>query len=403
MDSLYMNAAVYLDAKIYAVLTAYDENGDYALKLRLIPLKDDYKNLKRELVVYSKIPANIPLKAGREFGEILKVLYLQCDIIKTLSDGSAIINAGQWHGLEMGKYNTNLGTVEIKNISRYEATIAGSKFTGVNSIEFKQLPNLKSYLKKISYDIEENSAKTYSADEVLDRKGGRIKESIKTTCVINLGASACLPGYGSFLSTEYMGINKPEVDYAGIFITSALVITHLGLVPVMTDFKVNFFPWVNDSDRTDQMKRLNYFMWGTIPLTLTASFFSQLSYNYTEKNMLPPQFESHDASAAILSVFVPGAGMFYKGYRWAGWGMYLSEMTLAGCAVYAEDKKDRNILLGSLAAIKLIEICASYIITPSYPFFKKEISHSDNINFFVGLNKDHNNDKEFTAAITLSF
>jgi hypothetical protein len=100
---------------------------------------------------------------------------------------------------------------------------------------------------------------------------------------------------------------------------------------------------------------------------------------------------------------VPGGGMFYKGYRWTGWGIYLSEMTLIGCSVYTEDKKNRNILLGSLAALKCIEIAAAYIITPAYPFFLKEISHSDNINFFVGLNKDHNNTKEFTAAISLSF
>jgi hypothetical protein len=181
------------------------------------------------------------------------------------------------------------------------------------------------------------------------------------------------------------------------------MITHLGLVPVMTDFEVNFFPWVKDSSKSKQMKRLHYFMWGTIPLTFTASFFSQLSYNYTEKNILPPQFESYNTSAAILSIFVPGGGMFYKGYRWTGWSFYLSEMTLAGFAVHAEDKKDRKIFIGSLAALKCIEITASYIITPSYDFFKKEISHSDNINFFAGLDRDHNNTKEFIAGISLSF
>jgi len=402
-DTLYMNAAQYLNAKIYAVLTAYYENGDYALKLKLIPIKDDYNDLKREVIVYSKIPANIHLKAAREFAKILKTLHLKSDIIKILSNGSAIINTGQWHGLETGKYNTNLGTVEIKNVSRYESIITGIDLGKVNSIEFKVLPNLKSYLKKIDYDIAENSAKTYSVDEVLDKKGGRIKKSINGICVINMGASACLPGYGSFLSIEYMGIEKGAVDYEGIFITSALMITHAGLVPFMTDFKVNFFPWVKDSDRTEQIKRLNYFMWCTIPLTFTASFFSQLSYNYTAKNILPPQFENYNTSAAVLSIFVPGGGMFYKGYRLTGWSIYLSEMTIAGLSAYTDDKKNRNILLGSLAALKCIEIAASYIITPSYSFFKKEITHSDNINFFAGLNKDHNNDKEFTAAISLSF
>ena len=402
-DTLYMNAAQYLNAKIYAVLTAYDSNGDYALTLRLIPIKDEYRNLKREVTLYSKIPANIPLKASREFANILKTLPLQSDIVKTLPDGSAVIDAGQWHGLEPGKYKTDLGIVEVKNISRYESTITGLNFDKIDSIEFKVLPNLKSYIKKIEYNIKENSAKTYSMDDALDKKGGRIKESINGICIVNMGASACLPGYGSFLAAEYMGIEKGKVDYGGIFITSALMVTHLGLVPYMTDFKVNFFPWVKDSGRTDRMKRLNYFMWGTIPLTFTASFFSQLSYNYTEKDILPPQFEDCDTAAAVVSVFVPGGGMFYKGYRWTGWGIYIGEMTLMGSAVYAKDKKKRNILIGSLAALKCIEIAASYIITPSYSFFRKEISHSDSINFFVGIDKDYNNGNEFTAAISLSF
>jgi hypothetical protein len=333
---------------------------------------------------------------------------LHSDIIKTLPDGSAIINAGQWHGLEIGKYKTNLGQVEITNVSRYESVITGINFAGMNSIEFKVLPNLKRYIKKINYDIEENTAKTYSVDEILDKKGGRVQESIKGACVINMGASVILPGYGSFLATEYMGIEMGVVDYQGIFITYALLTTHLGLVPVMTDFKVNFFPWVKDSGKTVQEKRLHYFLWGTIPLTFTASFFSQLSYNYTEKNILPPVFESHDTSAAVLSIFVPGGGLFYKGYRWTGWSIYISEMTIASFAIYTENKKNRNILVGSLAAIKCLEIAASYIITPAYGFFQKERRGgyhppAHNINFYVGINKDHNNDKEFTAVIGWGF
>jgi hypothetical protein len=118
-DTRYMNAAIYLDAKVYAVLTAYYENGDYALNLRVIPVKDDYKELKHETVVYSKIPANIPLKAAREFANILKSVPLHSDIIKTLPDGSAIINAGQWHGLEIGKYKTNRRTFVIAHEHHY--------------------------------------------------------------------------------------------------------------------------------------------------------------------------------------------------------------------------------------------------------------------------------------------
>jgi hypothetical protein len=170
----------------------------------------------------------------------------------------------------------------------------------------------------------------------------------------------------------------------------------------MTDFEVNFFPWVEDNDRTARMRRLNYFMWGTLPLTFTASFYSQLAYQYREKKLLPPAFADPDVSAAVVSVFIPGGGMFYKGYSISGWGIYLTELSLAGFAVYTEDNGERKALLCSLAVFKCLEIILSYTLPVSYPFYKKEIG-SGNYDFSVSFSEDMDSGNAITASVSLHY
>lgn len=402
-SSLYRNAAVMLKADIYAVLAAYQQNGDYVLELFIYPLNEKYGNLKAEKIIRSRIAENLPLKAAAEFAALLKDVKLKCEIIKTYEDGSVLINAGQWHGLEIGNYSTTAGNINIKDVSRYTAVADGMNFREGDVIEFRFLPELDEYIESSRYEIKKNTARIYSTDEFFDKRDGSVKESLKGTCVINMGANLILPGYGSFLSLEYMGIEKGKADYAGVAITASLTSVQLGLVPVMTDFDVSFFPWVDDPDRTDQMKRLNYYLWGTLPLTFTASFFSQLSYNYTALNMLPPEFADHDRSAAIISVFVSGGGMFYKGYRWSGWGLYLSELSMAGYAVYTEDKDTRNRILGSLAVLKCAEVALSYFISPSYANFNREISSFNSVDFSIGMNRNSQGGEDFTASVFLRY
>jgi len=392
-----------LKADVYAVLTSYDENGDYVLKIDLIPLNAKYKELKTERILKSRIPENLRLKAAREFYEILKEITLKSEVLRVLDDGSAVISSGQWHGLEAESYSTAAGNLKIKNVSRYSAVAEGGSFSTGQVIEFKLIPDLEKYIKRINYEIAENTVRKHGSDGILDKRDGRIKESIQGTCVINQGANFCLPGYGSVLSVEYMGIEKAKTDYAGVLIALSLTAVHLGLVPVMTDFDVKFIPWMRDSGRTDRMERLNYFMWGSLPFTFTASFFNQLAYNYKEKKMLPPQFADHDISAAALSLLIPGGGLFYKGYRWAGWGLYMGEISLAGYASYVEDKNTRSILLVSLGVFKCAEFLASYFIPQSYDFYKREVSSADDVDFSAGISKNKAGDSEITASLTLRY
>ena len=114
-------------------------------------------------------------------------------------------------------------------------------------------------------------------------------------------------------------------------------------------------------------------------------------------------FEDPDISATLVSLFIPGGGMFYKGYRWTGWGVYLGEMSLISCAVYTVDKDKRNVMLGSLAVIKLAEIIASYYVPASYPFFNREVSSTGNVDFSAGLSKNSAGDGEFTASASYHY
>ena len=216
-ETLYRNAAIYLKADLYAVITSYNDNGFYVLKLILVPLNDRYSGLKCEKIVTAHIPENIPLKTAREFAGLLKMVSLKSDILKINDDGSALINSGQWHGLEAGSYTTDSGIVNVKNVSRYTSVVQGVNFADTPVLDFKLFPQLDKFIKRIDYEIRINTVKVYGTDQFLNKKYGAVKGSIQGTCLINQGANCCLPGYGSFLSLDYMGVENGKPDYAGIF------------------------------------------------------------------------------------------------------------------------------------------------------------------------------------------
>ena len=400
-EEMYRKAALLVKADAYAVISSRNEKGNFSLRLKIIPINEMYQQLRCEKTLVSRIPENLPLKAARELAGILKGFPLRSNVLEVRDDGSAVIDSGQWNGLYAGTYSTGSGAIRVRDVSRFTSLVDGD-FKKGQVINFDLYPHLDGYIKSINELIRENTVRYYGTDEKLAKRGGGVKEAIRGTCIINQGASFCVPGYGSYLSLEYMGIDKAKPQYPAILFTGLLTLVHLGLVPVLTDFDVNFFPWVEDRDRTDRMKRLNYFMWGTLPLTFTASFYSQLAYQYGEKKLLPPAFSNPDMSAAVVSVFIPGGGLFYKGYTLSGWGMYIGELALAGTAVYADDTGERNVLLGSLAAMKCAEIILSWALPVSYPFYSRELASGD-IDFSVSVNSEHGTGGEITASVSLRY
>ncbi len=201
-----------------------------------------------------------------------------------------------------------------------------------------------------------------------------------------------------------MGIEKGEPDMYGVFATGGITALHLALPSMMNNFDINFFPWIMDDEKERRDQRLQYFLWGTLPLTFSVSFYNQLAYQYHRKSLLPPLFEDPDATAAAVSVFVPGGGMFYKGRRFEGWCFYLSEMTLAGYSVYQWDKTSGKAAAGGLLLLKAVEVAVSYAASPSYRVHRTEVSSGDNYpDFSVGINTGISGSDEVTLSVSIPF
>lgn len=385
-EELYRKAASAAGAEILCVLELSGENGLLKLAIKVEPLDESFSSVRSERSVRARIPANVAAKGAREIALLVKDQKLRCRVTGE-SGGVYRVNAGQWHGLTTGRYRTSGGEAEVSGVERFSSILRGLSAKSGDIIEFDICPDTENFVNRMNREIDENSARFYGTDAALNKRRGSAKESIIGTCVINQGASFCLPGYGSFLSLEYMGIEKGEADMYGVFATAGLTALHLTLPSMMNSFDINFFPWVMDNDKEKRDRRLQYFLWGSLPLTFSVSFYNQLAYQYHRKSLLPPLFEDHDATAAVVSVFIPGGGMFYKGHRLEGWCFYLSEMSMAGYAVYQWDNDSGKIAAGGLLLLKAAEVAFSWAVTPSYRVYKNEIGSDGGCpDLSVGLN-----------------
>lgn len=399
---LYRKAASTAGAELFCILDLSVENGLLRLSINLEPVDALYSSVKFNKIIYSRIPANLADKCAMEIALHVSSEKLKCMVIEK-SDEIIKINAGQWHGLSSGRYNTSAGYADVLLAGRFSSSIKGLDAAPGDIIEIEIYPDTVKFIEKLKRGIDENTARFYGTDASLNKRRGSAKESIIGTCVINQGASFCLPGYGSFLSVEYMGIDKGEPDMFGVFATGAITTLHLTLPSMMNDFDINFFPWIMDDDKERRDQRLQYFLWGTLPLTFSVSFYNQLAYQYHRKSLLPPLFEDHDLTAAAVSMFIPGGGLFYKGHRFEGWCFYLSEMSLAGYAVYQWDNTSGKAAAGGVLLLKAVEVAVSYAVDPSYSVYRTETSSADLPDFSVGFNAGPGGSEEVVFSATLPF
>ena len=400
---LYRKTAMAAGAELLCILDLSFENGLLKLSIKLETLDELYGKTGYEKTLFARIPANIAAKCAREIALHLSNEKLKCRVTEK-TDGVAKLDCGQWHGLSEGRYPSSGGEAEIFAVERFSSSAKGLNVNPGDIIEIKISPDMDKFIKKINREIDENSARFYGTDTSLNKRRGSAKESIIGTCVINQGASFCLPGYGSFLSVEYMGIEKGEPDMYGVFAIGALTAIHLTLPSMMNRFEINFLPWEMDEEKEKRDQRLQYFLWGSLPLTFSVSFYNQLAYQYHKKSLLPPLFEDHDAAAAAVSIFIPGGGMFYKGYRFAGWCFYLSEMSLAGYSVYQWDKTSGKGAAAGLLLLKAVEVGISYAVTPGYKAYRTEVSSSRSYpDFSIGFNPGINGSEEITLSASIPF
>jgi hypothetical protein len=373
-DNVLMKAAEQLNADLYALVTV-SATGNFIIgTLAVYPVSPLYKNLKWSIMVRSMVLMNIPLKLAREVALLHRNLPVQTNLIER-RDGLCLLNVGQWHGLAPGRYRTDRGaSITIHTTGRYRSLASlPESLSSAKQFAILNYPSIRGIMEELDDRIDYNTNYKYSLAAAGGEGHEPEKKFTESVCLINLGANACLPGYGSFLSTTYMGFKKTTPSIPGIVFTSLLIVTHFILPEGMTKFKINFFPGVMDKDKTVAMNHLQIFLWSTVPLTVSVAFMDQLAYQLTNNNVLPPFFLNRDETALVLSIFIPGGGMFYKGYRLPGWGFHLSEMFLAGFCVYTKNDHKKVLWGGvTLGAVKFIELMTAYFCRPAYKFFNLE-------------------------------
>jgi hypothetical protein len=403
-ENFYSNAARIINADIAVFCGLTSERGIFRLSLKAVLFTREGEKLLLDTTVRSSIPENIPLKAALKCAEFLKEMKLESEVTGLNEDGRAVIDAGQWNGLEKGKYKTGSGDIYVEPFGRYVSYVTGEELSPGDIIIFDIYPHLTDYIKEREKAVIRNIVKKHGTDDKLNKRDGSSKELVYGTCIINPGASILLPGYGSFLSLEYMGIDNGEPDWTGITASAALVAAHLTLPGIMTDFDVNFFPWVKDSDKTDEMQRFQIFLWASIPLTYTMSFYNQMAYQYHRKNILPPMLNEIDNTSTVISLFVPGGGLFYKGYRGAGYGFYAAEMSLFGYGIYTGKSSRRKAAFAGFAAVKAADIALAWFLEPAYSVYRNEMSSIESgPRFSLGIVPGAEGSGDFVFAVTQSF
>lgn len=369
----YSTIAEKLQCHIYILITVYRQGPYYFAKLAIEPVRDSLKHLKRTITLRSAIAANIPYKLAREIAFFHKGLELNAEVIEGNGD-VLLVSAGEWHGLAAGRYSSSHGVIEVLKASRYRSYIRTQNQVRANEeVSIKIVPDYKKEVAAYERKIDEITIFNYSVSIESIKGDNPEKRFVKAFCLVNIGASIVLPGYGSYLSTSYLGVKQKKVSIFNVVLTPVLVFTQLTLVEMMTGFKSNFFPWNRDSDKSIAEQNLHIFCWSTLLTTYSASFLDQLAHQYGLAKKLPPFFGNRNISSAFFSLLVPGGGLFYKGHRVAGWSFYFAEMALAGYGAYSTGLNDHyKYAFSALALVKLIDIVCAYFVEPSYVNFRIE-------------------------------
>ena len=400
------NAAVRMKADLYAFISITSMGSSLVGTITIKPVSPRYGAMNRSISVRAAIPMNIPLKLAREIALLHKRLPVEADILEQ-RDGDCLLSAGQWHGISPGRYRVSGGgTAVIRNTGRYRSLARVPESAAqTKRITILAYPSVRGLIREIDDRIEYNTNYRYSLANSGAEGTDPEKKFAAGMCLINPGANACMPGYGSYLSTAYLGFKNTTPSVAGIVFSSLLIVHHFLLPEYMTKFKINFFPGVMDSDKTVTMNNLQIYCWATIPLTVSVAYLDQLAHQFTSNSVLPPFFFNKNEAALVLSLIIPGGGMFYKGHRFAGWGFHLSELFLAGFCVYTKDEKKKVLYGGiTLGAVKLIDLVASFFSPPSYNYYNIEKEGRISVSApLMDVEIAENDDLVYKLGITCSF
>ncbi|MCP4132008.1 MAG: hypothetical protein GY754_13605 [bacterium] len=368
----YHKTARFLKVDIYALIAIYRRGQIYFGEIKVVSLTKENKELNRSIIVQSRILANIQYKLVREAALLHENLELKGTVLQR-DKNIVVVDIGQWHGIKAGSYETKEGkNIEIVQTGRYRSLARIPASTGIKTFILETVPNTEKTVHSAEESIERNTYSKYGLTHTLLKGNDPERRYLQGMCVVNIGGNVCLPGFGSYLSTSYVGFKLNDADTTAIFLSASMVAAHFTLTEFMTGFKSNFFPWVRDSDKSQNVQNLHIFLWASLPVTFTVSYMDQLAHLFDKTKHLPPFFRSKDEAALLFSLFVPGGGLFYKGYRLFGWSYYAVEMGLAGYGIYNLGTNKALYAFAALGAVKLVELFHAYFVSSSYEFYNFE-------------------------------
>lgn len=355
--------------------------GKYVGTIDILPAGGRVRSVKFE----STIVLVVILRMEREIILLHERKALSCTVVRQIQPGKYLIDEGDSAGLVPGKtYEGARGErITVMQTTR-NSSLVQSDTPIEGAVVLKKFPDTDAFLSENSDAVEKEIMHRYSSESTILAGIPPEKRFAESVLVINPLSNIILPGFGASLSTSYMGFKAPKYSYAGIGMAVAFETYQLGYTSWETDRKGNFFPWVADRDKSASQLRYQRYLWSMLPATWTVAFCDQLAFQYENFNVLPPFFENRDSAAFSLSIVIPGGGLFYKGYRSAGWSVYTAEFASMGYFVRHRGEKKARYGLYAAGGVKLGELALAYLLPSSYKSFSDGFgAGSSSVNFTI--------------------
>ncbi len=378
----YREAARMLDVDIYMTVEVNRRGREFIGILHVRSLDKRYGSLARTIRVNTSVPANIPVRLARKVAHFHKRIPIFFTILESRGEGRYRIDAGQWHGLETGDLPIEgSSSGRVLRLERFESLVYIPHPAAGSGGIIPMYRDIRPLVRELDRKTVKNTVRRYTVQQIVARGEDSGKKFIESLVVMNPGSNFCLPVYGSFLTTGFMGLPGKKPSWAGIALTSTLLVSHFLAPEIIANFDVSFWPWVMDPDKTKGMQNLQIYTWAALPMLFTAAYLDQLAYQMKRHRYLPPFFENRNLAALGISSVIPGGGLFYKGHRMLGWGFYIAEMGLLGAGLYRLYDPDGKYIFIALGALKAAELITAFFIPTGYPFFNRELARTDGVRF----------------------
>jgi hypothetical protein len=366
----YLNELVQNDVDVIVLISVYQQGPITFGELKINTTENASFQLNTGVRVKSRINQNIPLLLQRELLSAIKEIPLYVEAKRI--NNTTVIDAGTYSGLEKGKTYSSSDNYQItmRTTGRFVSEVTENIPEKTYSINFSR--NTSKLEDDIKQQITQNILRKHGAGNAYLKGQPADQRYLESLLVVNPLGNILLPGYAAYLSTSYMDLDSGVPSYESMGVAASLYLYQLLYIPVKNDFKVNFFPWIDDSNKSYHDLKTQQYLWATIPLTFTATYLDHLSLQYHHDSVLPPGIDN-PAVTVLHSLIIPGGGLFYKGYRLQGWAYFGTEFALGMYAASHWGMDEGTYALYGLGVVKAAEIIHSIIIQPSYDFYTDEV------------------------------